>query len=367
MPKAGKNIYLRKDGRWEGRFVRDRVDGRIRYGYVFGKTREEVERRLPDRGSGAGKPGGPTFADTASDWLRVRRPQLKESSISRYMNILDLHLIPAYGERAVEGITRGEVTSYALGLLPSGDQGGGLAPKTVNGILSVMKNIFKYAEREKGLAVADIADLGVKQPAGPSRILSLSEQQRLCSHLCAHLSPCGLGILLCLYMGLRIGELCALKWSDINLDDRILHVRRTMQRIQTRDGAPRRTKVVILPPKSSSSIREIPIPEEMHRILASCRKDGGAYLLTGKEDCFIEPRTMENLFKRAAAECHVQDIRFHALRHTFATRCVERGFDIKSLSEILGHANVNVTLNRYVHPSLGLKQENMDKLSGFIP
>ena len=114
------------------------------------------------------------------------------------------------------------------------------------------------------------------------------------------------------------------------------------------------------------SIRDIPLPEEIIQLLTACQTDSEKYLLTGMENRYIEPRCMENRFKRIAGLCDVREINFHSLRHTFATRCVEFGFDIKSLSEILGHSSVSITLNRYVHPSMDLKQQNMNKLSGFI-
>lgn len=367
MAKTGKNIYLRKDGRWEGRFIKDRIDGKIKYGYVFGKTREEVENRLSDLKNQNKESINPVFSHISSEWIQVQKPQLKESSISKYENILNSYLIPSYGNRIIEEITRSEVTSYSLELLSNGGiKRSGLAPKTVNSILSVLKNIFKYAEREMNLSIADISDIGVKQPQQPLRILSVNEQQRICSYLYCNISPSNLGILLCLYTGLRIGEICALKWSDINTDDRILHIHQTMQRIQISDGSPSKTKVVILPPKSNCSIRDIPIPDEMLQTLLPYQEEDEKYLLTGMEHLFIEPHTMENRFKRVAEKCSIQDVKFHSLRHTFATRCVELGFDIKSLSEILGHASVNITLNRYVHSSMDLKQQNMNKLTGFI-
>lgn len=139
-----------------------------------------------------------------------------------------------------------------------------------------------------------------------------------------------------------------------------------MQRIQTNDPEKAKTEVIIHPPKSSCSIRKIPIPNELLQLLLPFQKDEDTFLLTGLADSFMEPRCLENHFKSVIAGCNIQDVHFHTLRHTFATRCVEIGFDIKSLSEILGHANVNITLNRYVHPSMELKQKNMNMLSAFF-
>lgn len=365
MSREGKNIYRGKNGQWEGRYKKGKANGKMQYGYVFGKTYEEVENRLKNaRHLSVGEEG---FDTISVSWLNSQKSQLKASSSSKYTNILNSYLIPKYGTQSIYEITRNDVTSFSRELLISGGENAqGLSPKTVNSIISVLKSIFEYASREKGLLIEDINGISVKQPQKSLRILSINEQQRLNRHLCSNPTPCHLGILLCLYTGLRIGEICALKWGDICIDEQYLFVHQSMQRIQTHDGSDKKTKIMILPPKSECSIRRIPIPNEMFQLLLDVRKQDEAYLLTGMVHSFIEPRSMENHFKIVAEECGIQNINFHALRHTFATRCIEVGFDIKSLSEILGHASVNITLNRYVHPSMELKQKNMNKLSDFF-
>ncbi len=374
MPKQGNNIYKRKDGRWEGRYVKSRKEGKIQYGYVFAKTYEEVEqklilkRNLLNEGT-FNKPD--QFKKISFEWLNSKTPQLKASSIVKYRNILNTYLIPEFGEMCITEITRNSVSEYSRNLLTSGGtQAKGLSPKTVNCILSVIKNIFEHASREYGLVPADIKNIYVKQVSKPLRILSLSEQKRLSSYLLNSDKSSDLGILICLYTGLRLGEICALKWEDICLKEQYISVHKTMQRIQKinphQTGSTQKTEVLIFSPKSICSIRKIPIPSELNSILKKMKKDNDTFVLTGKSDVFIEPRTMENRFKTVTKQCSIDVIHFHSLRHTFATRCVELGFDIKSLSEILGHASVNITLNRYVHPSMKLKQKNMNKLSGLF-
>lgn len=373
MSRQGKNIYLRKDGRWEARYPKGRENGRIKYGYVFGRTYEEAEAKREeaikhihcDTGSTAERQI--TFRNAAQEWLRMQKPELKPSSIAKYQNINEIYLIPQFGDKAVGSIERNDVMEFSRELLESGGtRSDGLSPKTVNSILSVMRNIFKYIGREKGITMADISDISVKQSQKPMRILSIDEQRKLSEYLCAHPSMCNLGILLCLYTGLRIGEICALKWSDIHLSEKYLFIHHTLQRIQIQSETEKRTKVVMQKPKSDCSIRMIPIPEDLIPLLTVVKSDDNAFFLTGQPKYFIEPRCMENRFKNTIHECGLPDINFHALRHTFATRCVELGFDVKSLSEILGHANVNITMNRYVHPSMGLKKKNMNRLSGLL-
>ena len=308
-----------------------------------------------------------SFTFISEEWLQVLSPELKASSIAKYSNTLYSYLIPKFKGQAIAAISRSDVVLFSRELLISGGvKGKGLAPKTVNSILSVLKNIFEYAKREKNFPVAEISDISVKQPQKPMRILSRNEQQRLSQFLLSNLSPCHLGILLCLYTGLRIGEICALKWEDICIAEKYLYVHHTMQRIQIPGMPDKKTRVAIQTPKSDCSIRKIPIPSEMLQILRLSQKSAGAFLLTGVTHNYIEPRSMENHFKAAAKECKIWNVNFHALRHTFATRCIELGFDIKSLSEILGHKGVNITLNRYVHPSMELKQKNMELLSDFL-
>lgn len=194
-----------------------------------------------------------------------------------------------------------------------------------------------------------------------------NEQATLCRYLLANFSLKNAGILLCLFTGIRVGELCALCWENICLQDRVLCVQHTMQRIQTDTPFDQKTKVMITSPKSKHSIRVIPLPEDFAKLLASIQPESSSgFFLTGKEHQWVEPRSMQNHFKRVLQCCAISPANFHTLRHTFATRCVELGFDLKSLSEILGHANVNITMNRYVHPSMELKRDHMQKLSALF-
>lgn len=375
MSRRGENIYKRKDGRWEGRYIKGHTDGKINYGYVFAKTYKEVKNKLTvAKGNNVqGEMIIPTAPSTiqscrffviAEEWFTTQKPQWKQSSTIKYRNILECYLYPIFAEKNISKITCDSVMSFSSNLLLDGGiRQKGLSPKTVTGIISVLKNIFEYASQIKGYDIADIKGISVKQAQKPMRILSRVEQQKLSTLLYGDLNPCNLGILVCLYTGIRIGEVCALKWKDISFDEQYLHVYQTMQRLQSEKCVDRKTKVIISAPKSDCSIRRVPIPDEIFKILKKHRKADNAYLLTGTLQNYIEPRTMQNRFKSVSRKCGIEDANFHALRHTFATRCVELGFDIKSLSEILGHASVNITLNRYVHPSMELKQKNMNMLS----
>jgi integrase len=181
------------------------------------------------------------------------------------------------------------------------------------------------------------------------------------------MSERNLGILLCLFTGMRVGEICALKWEDFSFQEKSIHVHNTMQRLQIPDSTTaQKTRIMVTSPKSKCSIRTIPIPDSLIQLIQKEFPNRQGYVLAAVNEKYIEPRTMQKYFHYVQKQCGLVPVNFHALRHTFATRCIELGFDVKSLSEILGHATVNITLNRYVHPSMELKQQNMQKLSSLL-
>jgi integrase len=188
-------------------------------------------------------------------------------------------------------------------------------------------------------------------------LLTESQQQQLCHTLMEENSKTSLCVLLSMYTGLRVGEVCALKWSDIDLEKSILTVNRTVQRIKTMNSACF-TTISIGKPKSRSSMRQIPLPDFLADILNHFNYKNDSYVLSGSER-IIEPRTMQYRFKSILKKANLPSINYHALRHMFATNCVKAGFDVKTLSELLGHCSVETTLNRYVHSSMERKAECM--------
>ncbi len=298
----------------------------------------------------------PVFSDAAAEWKRHTKQLVKASTMVKYSNILNRYLLPSWGEVPLSQITGGRVRAFADVLLESEGDGRRLSAKTVQDIMSVLKNILKGK-------IAEPLDIHIRQKSRPIRVFSVQEQKELCRYLVTHPDLRNEGILLCLFTGLRVGELCALKWSDISLSERTLCVRRTMQRLQTLEDGAARTRIEISEPKSDCSLRVIPLPEILLPHIKKRLAHPDAFFLTGECARYVEPRVMQYHFKKVLSACGIDGAGFHSLRHTFATRCVESGFDLKCLSEILGHASVNITLNRYVHPSLQLKQENMSKLS----
>ena len=375
MPRKGENIYKRKDGRWEGRYIKSRTcTGKIVYGYVYAKTYREAKAKL--RGQNPSHNPQPvvsvattpnSFSTVASDWFESVKLQTKESTRNKYHNMLTNYILPSYGDLTLDSITYDFIESHCnLLLVSGGKKGNGLSAKTVTDVLSVIRNVLKFAIRKGMYVPCDGSAIQVKRTATPMRVFSKTEQEQLCKYILAEPEPCNIGILVCLFTGLRIGEICALRWEDVSFADQTIHVHHTLQRVQNQSGNGPKTKIVVTTPKSSCSIRTIPIPDELSEMLAAHKRSSVGYLLTNDERKFVEPRTMQNRFKKALKSSGVESANFHATRHTFATRCIELGFDVKSLSEILGHATVNITMNRYVHPTLELKKENMKKLSSLL-
>ncbi len=373
MPKKGENIYKRKDGRWEGRYVRCHdVMGKTTFGYVYGKTYGEVKSILIQkktdvmRGSIIANQISVSFNDVLDAWLGSVKLKVKESTYARYSHMLRTHIRPYLGNYPLAKITTQLVEAFVEQLLSNGrlDGCGGLSPKTATDILAIVKSSIDYAQYQNLPVRCNLSKLTIKKKEKEMRVLTQDEQNALVKILTARMDLCKFGVLLSLYTGIRIGELCALQWDDFNLSAAVLKIRKTMQRIPNMDtGAKKKTKIIITEPKSKCSIREIPLPSFVVEMASQFRTSPDAFVLSGVAHRMIEPRTMQNHFRLYLLEAGIAEANFHALRHTFATRCVEASFEIRSLSEILGHKNVNLTLNRYVHSSMELKKANMDKLA----
>ena len=377
MPKTGRNIYKRKDGRWEGRYVKERnANGKLIYGSVYGKSYAEAKQRLSAFAIEESAPSPPvvdpdkqnlTFADVASRWMSVISLKVKLSTYATYTAILDLHILPSLGKRKMQSLAAADISHFAKEKLGNGrtDGGGGLSPKTVRDMLSIIKAAVDFACKENIIGTG-FAVTYPKQQQQAMRVLSRQEQSSLEMALTHDIDIHKLGILLCLYTGLRIGEVCALRWQDISSDYDILSVRQTLQRIKYVTGEGSKTKIHIDDPKSQRSTRDIPIPKFLSPYLRSFARENCAYFLCTADSVFTEPRTMQNHFARNLKAANIVEANFHALRHTFATRCIEAGVDIKSISEMLGHASVNITLNCYVHSSFDQKREGINKLEQYI-
>lgn len=374
MPRKGENIYKRKDGRWEGRYIKCRSNtGKAIYGYVYAKNYHDVREKLHQAivllplSEQLITTEIDLFATVATDWFTSIKPQIKETTQNKYTNILNNYILPVFGTQKLENITYDFIEKHCHFLLKYGGKAGnGLSSKTVIDTLSIIRSILKYAKRKGKIISCDGTDIQIKNTSLPMRIFSKTEQAQLCDYLYKNINAANIGILICLFTGLRIGEICALRWEDISITEKTISIHHTLQRIQDKTNTEKKTKVIITVPKSDCSIRTIPIPDILLNILIEYKTTSYGFVLTNHDSAFMEPRTMQNYFKKALQNSGIKNANFHTTRHTFATRCIELGFDVKSLSEILGHATVNITMNRYVHPTMDLKRENMQKLSALF-
>ena len=369
MPRKGENIYKRKDGRWEGRYIKYRYpDGKIKYGYCYDVSYHAVKEKV-NEAKLSHKKGNQqklkkdevNFSLYCDEWLKLKSEGIKRSTYVKYFENINNHIKPFLGIYNVYELTTSIIIDFRQYLIYNKN----LSSKTVRDILTQLNSILKYTSRK----VSCMQNIDIVYPVERNkeiRILSRDEQNIFIKYLLNDIDCCKFGILLAFFTGMRIGEICALKWKDISLENKTITISSSLQRIKKIENnvSSEKTEIIIGDPKSNSSYRVIPLTEYMYQLcISQYINNNDAFVLTGTSDKFMEPRVLQYRLKRYTFDCGFEDVHFHTLRHTFATRCVEVGFELKSLSEILGHSNPKVTLERYVHSSIELKRENMKKLS----
>lgn len=370
MAKRGDNIRKRKDGRWEGRYKKGRAaDGSIIYGSVYGKTYKEVKEKMASIIShplqlATPKGQGKTFCEVLNLWMDNNRARLKGGTINKYQNLIDTHIMPELGLTKVNELSATRINTFLDEKISRGrvDGSGGLSASYVRSIMLVINAAIKYAVSEQLCSPLKTPICKPSVDKTELSILSSEEQKKLETSLLNNFDLTGAGIYISLHTGLRIGEVCSLAWNDIDMNKRVIHVRHTVARIRSGNSGGS-TILIIDTPKTKASKRDIPISSTLLPILLKLKTlSSKGFLLTGTSE-FIKPRTFEYRYHKILDDCGIASVNYHALRHTFATRCVEAGVDIKSLREILGHGNVSVTLNTYVHSSLEMKRNQLEKLA----
>lgn len=365
--RTGENIYKRQDGRWEGRYKNGyKPDGTVKYSSLYAKTYSEVKTKL-ETAKRAEKPPQKNMnvklCDVALEWLEMAKIEVKESTYALYRRNVESHILPHIGGLKLSQITSQCLTAFANDLLAHGrcDGKGGLSANTVQDICTLTGSILEYAKREYKVNVS-LEPPTVKVPEKEMRVLSLDEQRKLEIYLFSSLDLIAIGCLLSLYVGLRIGELSALKLSDFDFSNGTLRITKTLQRVKNFDPKIKtKTKIIIDSPKSKKSVRTLPVPGFLLEIIKKRYNlvIPNAYFLTGKTSRYKEPRRVEYQFKKITDRCGLKEVNFHALRHTFATRLTEHGTDVKTLSELMGHANIKTTL-KYMHSSEQQKRAVMN-------
>lgn len=353
------NAYHRKDGRWEGRIPQGKSEnGKRKFQYILARTKEEVLRRMEEIRLNSRPTASccKTLRTIFFEWFISAKHRIKESTATNYTMKVNKHILPVFGEKSISSITQDDVYAFI-----ADKQRSGFSERYIADIVVLMKSIFKYAAAYYHIFNPLDGLRLPKRKRAEIKLLDKEEQDRLQEYISDNWNLGTLGTALSFSTGIRIGELCALQWKDIDLEKRILTVNKTMQRIQSPSDTAR-TKLIITDPKSESSRRKIPIPDCMMCFLLKFKGKPEDYVLTGMNKP-IEPRTMQYRFSRILKNANLPSVHFHALRHIFASTCIRLGFDVKSLSELLGHSSVEITLNRYVHSSFEQKQAYMKQLA----
>ena len=290
-------------------------------------------------------------------WKEEKRQFVKKSTFAAYSLIVETHLLPAFGHLTT--VTEKDVQDFVLHKL-----NGGLSQKTIKDMLIVLRMILKYGAKKNYYVYAPI---DVIFPTDRERqeleVLSTANQKKIMRFVEENFTFRNLGIFICLSTGIRIGEICALTWEDIDTENGIIHIRKTIQRIYIRENDIRHTELMIDTPKTATSIRDIPMTKNLLSVLKPLRKvvNENFFVLTN-DITPTEPRTYRNYYKKLLVKLHIPPIKFHGLRHSFATRCIESHCDYKTVSVILGHSNINTTLDLYVHPNYEQKKKCIDKM-----
>lgn len=290
-------------------------------------------------------------------WKEDKTLYVKKSTISAYSLLIENHLLPTFGDK--NKITEVEVQEFVFKKISEG-----LSQKSVKDILIVLKMILKYGVKHD---MIEYSQIDVKFPTERERqdieVLSKGNHRKIIDYISQHFTFKNLGIYICLSTGMRIGEICALKWQDVDIENGVITIKQTIQRIYIIDDIQRKTELLLDTPKTKNSIRDIPMTKEMIRFLKPLKKVvNNSYFVLTNEAKPTEPRTYRNYYKQLMKDLGMPDLKFHGLRHSFATRCIESNCDYKTVSVLLGHSNISTTLNLYVHPNMEQKKKCIDQM-----
>ncbi|MGE8430795.1 MAG: tyrosine-type recombinase/integrase [Sphingobacterium sp.] len=290
-------------------------------------------------------------------WKTNKKPYVKKSSFAAYILLIENHLLPVFGDNFV--LEESDVQKFVFKKLEDG-----LSHKTIKDILIVLKMIMKFGAKNKWLEYTPFdIQFPTEREKHSIEVLSRADQKKIMNYIQEHFTFRNLGVYICLSAGMRIGEVCALTWEDIDTDSGVINVRQTIQRIYLIEDGKRRTELILDTPKTKNSIREIPISKDLLRILKPFKKivNPSFFVLTNDAKP-TEPRTYRSYYKNLMKELKMPELKFHGLRHSFATRCIESNCDYKTVSVLLGHSNISTTLNLYVHPNMEQKKRAIEQM-----
>lgn len=363
MSRRGENIRKRKDGRWEGRYsTREPQTGRSMVHSVYAKSYGEVREKLFKARESVRniskefeKYENVCFHTIAEEWLAVICSEKKYSTYIKYRAVYNKYI-----QEKIGGFPFSQLDAETLDTIFQREDQKLLSNSLQDSISCVLNQILNYAVLHHYSTAINYSRPKRRKNPRMAEVLNLSEQTKLFQYLYDEMDIYKLGIVVCISTGLRLGEICSLKWKDIDFEEKTMCVNTTVQRIPI-DGKDTRTRLLEGEPKSMFSKREIPLSDDLARLLHNYHTDSGEYVINQNRP--MEPRTYQKKFQKYLQFAGIKKTNFHTLRHTFATNCINGGVDIKSLSEILGHSDVKITLNRYIHPTEEIKRGHMNSLS----
>lgn len=298
-----------------------------------------------------------SFAQIVALWKTDKKQYVKKSTFSAYVLLIENHLLPVFG--SLQEIEEQQVQKFVFQKLEQG-----LSQKSIKDILIVLKMVLKFGAKNKWISYEPFEiQYPTVRESQHVEVLSKTHQKKVMNYIQEHFTFRNLGVYICLSSGMRIGEICALTWEDIDTDNGIIHVRRTIQRIYVIEDGKRRTELLLDTPKTKNSIREIPMSRDLLRMLKPFKKivNPNFFVLTNDAKP-TEPRTYRSYYKNLMKYLEIPEIKFHGLRHSFATRCIESKCDYKTVSVLLGHSNISTTLNLYVHPNMEQKKKAIEQM-----
>ena len=364
MPRRGENIYKRKDGRWEGRQLK--MDGK--YQYFYGKSYREVKDRIKSyqKNGNKVKKEVKTLASASSlfeFWLDsdlVKR--VKPSTYESYYHCVTKYIIPFYTSRNHYQLTEDTVSEFVKFMHDDNS----ISQSYKRKILAVYKTALREILKSSPDSIQLLNYIKFPKPEqNEVQVFTMKEQCLVEKAVLGSPDKRTLGIVLCFYSGIRLGELCALKWCDFDFENETLFINRTVSRTKNFSDDDNKTLLIIGTPKSRTSSRKIPLPSfliPLFKEYYQCSGKETCYFMTGSE-IPIDPRAFQKLYKKILIKAGVPDRKFHAIRHTFATRALELNVDIKTISDILGHSNVSITMNIYAHSLMEQKKIAIDRFN----
>ena len=364
MGRRGDNIHKRKDGRWEGRYQNGfKTDGSKKYSSVYAHSYSECKNKLIKASQNTIKPSclNYRFLDILRLWLITNEIKIKGSTRLKYENIINKHILPSFGNIKLSNVDAIIINSFLQRKLTCGNlkDDTPLSSSYVRTMAIIIEAALNFAVTE-GLCTPLKSAIN-KPPSTKSELIILSKETELLltSIITNNINHISLGILLALLAGLRIGEVCALQWEDINFENNTIHIKHTITRVPANEGD-KKNKLILGPPKTISSDRIIPMPTLLKRALSIAFSKRESSFVVSNKNSFISPRTFDYQYKKWLSANQIKCFNFHVLRHTYATRCAESGMDAKTLSCLLGHSSPTVSLKLYVHPSVDVILKKLD-------